>query len=53
MIKNDSKGISFKQFLYYVKDMDPKSSQLDQHVSQQYIEREEKGYQTKYKIREF
>ncbi len=51
--KNDSKGISFKQFLYYVKDMDPKSSQLDQHVSQQYIEREEKVIKQNIKLENF
>ncbi|MFE6138042.1 sulfotransferase family 2 domain-containing protein [Bacillus sp. NPDC057893] len=51
--KNDSKGISFKQFLYYVKEIGAKSSQLDQHFSQQYIEGEEKVIKQNIKLENF
>lgn len=51
--KNDQKGISFKQFLYYVKEIGPKSSQLDQHFSQQYIEDEEKIINQYIKLEKF
>ncbi|PGL86070.1 hypothetical protein CN931_07415 [Bacillus sp. AFS054943] len=51
--KNIQKGISFKQFLYYVKDMGPKSSQLDHHFSQQYIEGEEKVIKQNIKLENF
>lgn len=51
--KNIQKGISFKQFLYYVKNIGPKSSELDQHFSQQYIEGEEKFIKKYIKLENF
>ena len=51
--KNIPKGISFKQFLYYVKAIGPKSSQLDQHFSQQYIDGEEKIIKQNIKLENF
>ncbi|KLA27067.1 sulfotransferase family 2 domain-containing protein [Bacillus cereus] len=51
--KNSPKGISFKQFLYYVKEIGSKSSQLDQHFSQQYIEGEEKFIKQYIKLETF
>ncbi|AXO98659.1 sulfotransferase family 2 domain-containing protein [Bacillus anthracis] len=51
--KNIPKGISFKQFLYYVKAIGPKSSQLDQHFSQQYIDGEEKVIKQNIKLENF
>ncbi|WP_237980537.1 sulfotransferase family 2 domain-containing protein [Bacillus thuringiensis] len=47
------KGISFKQFLYYVKEIGAKSSQLDQHFSQQYIAGEEKVIKQNIKLENF
>ncbi|MBJ7967886.1 sulfotransferase family 2 domain-containing protein [Bacillus cereus] len=51
--KNSPKGISFKQFLYYLKDIGPNSSHLDQHFSQQYIEGEEKIIKQYIKLENF
>ncbi|WP_103580721.1 sulfotransferase family 2 domain-containing protein, partial [Bacillus thuringiensis] len=51
--KNESKGISFKQFLYYVKEIGAKSILLDQHFSQQYIEGEEKVIKQNIKLENF
>ncbi|ADH07168.1 MULTISPECIES: sulfotransferase family 2 domain-containing protein [Bacillus] len=51
--KNIQKGISFKQFLYYVKAIGPKSSQIDQHFSQQYIDGEEKIIKQNIKLENF
>ncbi|MFJ7557889.1 sulfotransferase family 2 domain-containing protein [Bacillus thuringiensis] len=51
--KNINKGISFKQFLYYVKALNPKSDQLDSHFSQQYIQGEEKFIKHHIKLENF
>ncbi|HEQ3524818.1 TPA: sulfotransferase family 2 domain-containing protein [Bacillus cereus] len=51
--ENIKRGISFKQFLYYVKDIGPKSIQLDQHFSQQYIEGEENFIKQYIKLENF
>ncbi|MGN4254767.1 sulfotransferase family 2 domain-containing protein [Bacillus cereus group sp. MYBKT14-1] len=51
--QNSNKGISFKQFLYYVKALDPKSNSLDPHFSQQYIQGEEKIIKNHIKLENF
>ncbi|MCG8485304.1 MAG: sulfotransferase family protein [Clostridia bacterium] len=39
--KNSKKGISFKQFLYYIKDVGSDVEKIDSHIARQYLEGEE------------
>ena len=39
--KHNDQGISFRQFLYYIKNFGADSPLIDPHFSQQYIEGEE------------
>jgi hypothetical protein len=48
-----SKGVSFKQFLYYIQGMGVDSEFLDPHISQQYHENEEIYIQNYIKLEDF
>ncbi|CAM3868078.1 sulfotransferase family 2 domain-containing protein [Cytobacillus oceanisediminis] len=48
-----NKGISFKQFLYHLKDLGPAINKADRHISLQYIEGEERFIKNYIKLEKF